>query len=116
MSDQHLLEVRDLVVRFRTHDGAVHAVNGISFDLAAGETLGVAGESGCGKSVTNLAIVGLLPKPVGRVEGGSVKLEGRELTTLKEEELRKRDSGLATPTATSSPIARARAASCVTLR
>ena len=88
MSDQHLLEVRDLVVRFRTHDGAVHAVNGVSFDLAAGETLGVAGESGCGKSVTNLAIVGLLPKPAGRVEGGSVKLDGRELTTLKEEELR----------------------------
>jgi oligopeptide/dipeptide ABC transporter ATP-binding protein len=49
----------------------------------------VAGESGCGKSVTNLAIVGLLPKPAGRVVGGSVKLEGRELTTLKEEELRK---------------------------
>ncbi|MFM8915777.1 MAG: ABC transporter ATP-binding protein [Candidatus Limnocylindrus sp.] len=88
MSDQHLLEVRDLVVRFRTHDGAVHAVNGVSFDLAAGETLGIAGESGCGKSVTNLAIVGLLPKPAGRVEGGNVRLAGRELTTLKEEELR----------------------------
>ena len=88
MSERHLLEVRDLVVRFRTHDGAVHAVNSVSFDLAAGETLGVAGESGCGKSVTNLAIVGLLPKPAGRVEGGSVKLDGRELTTLREEELR----------------------------
>ena len=54
-----------------------------------GETLGVAGESGCGKSVTNLAILGLLPQPAGRVEAGSVQLSGRELTTLREEELRK---------------------------
>jgi oligopeptide/dipeptide ABC transporter ATP-binding protein len=81
--------VSDLTVRFRSHGEAVYAVNGVSFDLDAGETLGVAGESGCGKSVTNLAILGLLPQPAGRVEAGSVQLSGRELTTLREEELRK---------------------------
>ena len=89
VSAGHLLTVSDLTVRFRSHGEAVYAVNGVSFDLDAGETLGVAGESGCGKSVTNLAILGLLPKPAGRVEAGSVQLSGRELTTLREEELRK---------------------------
>ena len=62
--------VRDLVVRFRTHEGMIHAVNGVSFELEPGETLGLVGESGCGKSVTNLAIMRLLPKPAGRIEGG----------------------------------------------
>ena len=56
-----LLDVDDLVVQFRTHDGTIHAVNGISFQLARGERLGLVGESGCGKSVTNLAIIRLLP-------------------------------------------------------
>ena len=64
-----LLSVRDLVVRFRTHEGTVHAVNGVSFDLDEGETLGLVGESGCGKSVTCLSLIRLLPKPAGRVEG-----------------------------------------------
>ena len=72
----HLLEVDDLVVRFRTHEGTVHAVNGVSFALDEGETLGLVGESGCGKSVTSLAVMRLLPKPAGRVEGGTVRLDG----------------------------------------
>jgi oligopeptide transport system ATP-binding protein len=83
-----LLSVRDLVVRFRTHEGTVHAVNGVSFDLEEGETLGLVGESGCGKSVTNLAIIRLLPKPAGRIEGGQVLFDGQNLTGLREGELR----------------------------
>ena len=78
----------DLVVRFRTHEGTIHAVNGVSFDLAAGERLGLVGESGCGKSVTSLAIIRLLPKPAGRIEGGQVVFDGLDLVTLPEDELR----------------------------
>ena len=83
-----LLQVRDLVVRFSTHDATVHAVNGISFELDAGETLGLVGESGCGKSVTNLAIMRLLPKPAGRIEGGRVEFDGLDLVRLSEAEMR----------------------------
>ena len=83
-----LLSVRDLVVRFRTHDGTVHAVNGVSFDLDAGETLGLVGESGCGKSVTNLAVMRLLPAPAGRIEGGQVLFEGEDLLRLDEAGMR----------------------------
>jgi oligopeptide/dipeptide ABC transporter ATP-binding protein len=83
-----LLAVEDLVVRFRTHGSVVHAVNGVTFELASGETLGLVGESGCGKSVTSLAMMGLLPKPAGRVEGGKVMFDGLDLVTLSERDLR----------------------------
>jgi oligopeptide transport system ATP-binding protein len=84
-----LLEVDDLVVRFRTHEGTVHAVNGISFEVDSGETLGLVGESGCGKSVTNLAIMRLLPRPAGRVERGQVRFDGIDLVKLGEDDIRK---------------------------
>jgi oligopeptide/dipeptide ABC transporter ATP-binding protein len=83
-----LLSVEDLVVRFRTHDGTIHAVSGVTFELEEGERLGLVGESGCGKSVTSLAIIGLLPKPAGRIERGRVLFGGRDLVALREEELR----------------------------
>jgi oligopeptide/dipeptide ABC transporter ATP-binding protein len=83
-----LLDVRDLVVRFRTADGTIHAVNGVSFQLESGETLGLVGESGCGKSVTNLALMRLLPKPAGRIEGGQVLFDDLDLLTLPESEIR----------------------------
>ncbi len=83
-----LLAVRGLLVRFRTHDGLIHAVNGISFELDRGERLGLVGESGCGKSVTNLAIIRLLPKPAGRIEGGSVLFDGEDLVTMPESDIR----------------------------
>jgi len=83
-----LLSVEDLVVRFRTHEGTIHAVNGVTFELEEGERLGLVGESGCGKSVTNLAIIRLLPKPAGRIEGGRVFFDGQDLTALPEAEVR----------------------------
>ena len=84
-----LLDVRDLAVAFDTDGGAVHAVNGVSYTLHEGETLGIVGESGSGKSVHVLAMLGLIPRPPGRVTGGQVLFAGRDLLTLKERELRK---------------------------
>jgi oligopeptide/dipeptide ABC transporter ATP-binding protein len=84
----HLLSIIDLVVRFRTHDGTVYAVNGVSLDLDEGEKLGLVGESGCGKSVTNLAVMQLLPKPAGKIEGGEVIFQGQDLLSLDESEMR----------------------------
>jgi oligopeptide/dipeptide ABC transporter ATP-binding protein len=83
-----LLSVEDLRVEFWTRRGTVHAVNGVSFDIAAGETLGIVGESGCGKSVTSLAILGILPR-AGRVTGGRAVFEGEDLIGRPDRELRK---------------------------
>jgi peptide/nickel transport system ATP-binding protein len=81
-NDQPLLSVRDLVVEFYSDRGWERVVNGVSFDVAEGETLGIVGESGSGKSVTCMALTGLIPMPPGRIAGGSVLLEGRELVGL----------------------------------
>ena len=89
MADPPLLEVDDLRVEFKTDDGVVRAVDGVSFDLRPGEILGIVGESGCGKSVTNLSVLQLLPKPQGRIAGGQVLFEGRDLVPLRERELRR---------------------------
>ena len=82
-----LLEVRDLSVRFDTDDGAVHAVDGMSLELGSGQVLGIVGESGCGKSVTALSILGLLPKTASVT--GSVRFEGAELLGASGAQLRK---------------------------
>jgi oligopeptide/dipeptide ABC transporter ATP-binding protein len=82
-----LLSVRDLEVTFSTRRRTVHAVNGVSFDLEAGETLGIVGESGCGKSVTSLAMLGLLAKQ-GKVMNGEVLFEDRDLLKLSDKDLR----------------------------
>jgi peptide/nickel transport system ATP-binding protein len=84
-----ILSVQDLRTQFFTRDGIVRAVDGVSFDLKRGETLAIVGESGCGKSVTALSILGLIPKAAGRIVGGSVTFEGTELTALPEAELRR---------------------------
>jgi len=83
-----LLVVDGLEVRFWTGRGIVHAVNGVSFDIAPGETLGIVGESGCGKSVTSLALLGILPR-AGRVTAGSARFDGAELTGMRDSELRR---------------------------
>jgi peptide/nickel transport system ATP-binding protein len=74
-----LLEVRQLRTIFKTDDGEFPAVDGVSFEVQAGRTLAIVGESGCGKSVTSLSIMGLVPSPPGRIDGGSIRFEGREL-------------------------------------
>ena len=81
-----LLEVNDLRTVFRTREGEVHAVDGVSFALERGQTLGIVGESGCGKSVTASSIMGIV-QPPGKVVGGSVMFDGRELVGRKESEL-----------------------------
>ncbi len=78
MSDK-VLEVNDLRVEFDTYGGVVKAVRGVSFDVKRGKTLAIVGESGCGKSVTVQSIMGLIPRPPGRITSGSVKLEGQEI-------------------------------------
>src|SRR5437867_6533224 len=88
MSRTALLSVENLHVRFWTRRGTVHAVNGISFDIAPGETLGIVGESGCGKSVTSLAILGLLARN-GRVESGSAVFNGTDLIRQSDRALRR---------------------------
>jgi peptide/nickel transport system ATP-binding protein len=84
-----ILEVRDLRTQFNTLDGVVRAVDGVSFELAPGETLGIVGESGCGKSVTALSILRLIPTETGRIASGSIRFEGEELTVLSEEAMKR---------------------------
>jgi oligopeptide/dipeptide ABC transporter ATP-binding protein len=82
-----LLEVTDLRTHFFTREGVVRAVDGISFSVERGRTLGLVGESGCGKSVTALSVMGLLPKPPAKVVAGSVHFDSRDLSKLSEREL-----------------------------
>ena len=82
-----LLSVRDLRTHFFTREGVVHAVDGVSFDVEEGKVLGIVGESGCGKTVTALSIIGLIQKPAARIVSGEVLMGGRDLTNLSEREL-----------------------------
>ena len=82
-----LLSVRDLEVKFSTRKATIHAVNGVSFDLEPGETLGIVGESGSGKSVTSLAMLGILPRQ-GRVTAGSVEFQGADMVKMSDKDLR----------------------------
>ena len=83
-----LLDVQGLDTRFNTQQGTVHAVNGVSFGLKEGETLGVVGESGCGKSVTVMSLLRLIPTPPGKIVAGSAKFFGQDLLKMTNEEIR----------------------------
>ena len=83
-----LLDVQGLETQFKTPEGLVHAVNGVSFTLKEGETLGVVGESGCGKSVTMLSILRLVPMPPGKIVAGKAFFRGKDLLAINEEEIR----------------------------
>ncbi|HEX6386298.1 MAG TPA: ABC transporter ATP-binding protein, partial [Anaerolineae bacterium] len=84
-----LLQVENLITRFYTEDGVVHAVNGISYTLDKGESLALVGESGCGKTVSVLSLTGLIPSPPGLIEDGRVLLAGQDLLQLPERALRR---------------------------
>ena len=77
-----ILSVQGLETQFRTREGIVHAVNGVSFNLDEGETLGIVGESGCGKSVTVMSMLRLIPSPPGKVVAGKAIYQGRDLLKL----------------------------------
>jgi len=83
-----ILEVKGLKTQFFTQDGIVNAVNGISYTVDEGETVGIVGESGCGKSVSVLSVMRLIPQPPGKIVGGQVMFEGRDLLKLSEDEMR----------------------------
>ena len=84
---RHLLEVDNLKMYFHTQDGVVHAVDGVSYTLDRGETLGVVGESGSGKSVTHMTIMGLIDMPPGKIEDGDILYRGESLLEKSEEEM-----------------------------
>ena len=83
-----LLEVKDLHTQFFTRDGVVRAVDGVSFHLSAGETLGLVGESGCGKSVTALSLMRLIPQPPGKITEGSITFDGQDILKMDDDEVR----------------------------
>jgi len=88
MSDV-ILSVKNLITEFSTDEGRVRAVDDVSFDIKAGETLGIVGESGCGKSVTALSIMRLLPQPIGQIMGGEILLQGENLVDMSIEQMQK---------------------------
>ncbi|MGF1836133.1 ABC transporter ATP-binding protein [Photobacterium sanguinicancri] len=87
MTDSVILSVNDLVTEFTTDSGVVRVLDGVTFDVKKGKTLGIVGESGCGKSVTAMSIMGLLPRPYGQVVGGQVYLDGTDLLRLPPQDL-----------------------------
>lgn len=89
MTSSSILDVAGLITEFDTDEGVVRAVDGVSFTVEPGKTVGIVGESGCGKSVTALSIMRLLPQPMGRIVGGAISLKGQDLAKLSFEEMEK---------------------------
>ena len=86
--DSNLLEIKDLCVQYKTHNGTVYAVNGVNLTLKKGETLGLVGETGAGKTTTALSILRLLPDRIGEIKSGGILLDGEEITKISEAEMR----------------------------
>lgn len=89
LSKEKLIDVNDLATYFHTEEGTVKAVDGVSFEIYPGETLGIVGESGCGKSVTSLSIMRLIESPPGKIETGEILFNGKDLTKLNQKQMRK---------------------------
>jgi peptide/nickel transport system ATP-binding protein len=89
VAGEHLLEIRGLKTHFATDDGVVHAVDGVDLSIDRGETVGVVGESGCGKSVTALSVLKLIPTPPGKIVGGRILWRGRDLVPLGPRDMQK---------------------------
>ena len=89
MMQENILEVRDLSMSFFNSHGELPAVNHVTFNVEKGKTLGIVGESGCGKSMTSLCVMGLFPQPPGKIVGGSILFQGKDLTKLKPREMHK---------------------------
>lgn len=89
LTEENILEVNDLVASFDTEAGRIRAVDRVSFKVGKGRTLGVVGESGCGKSVTALSIMRLLPNPAGKIEQGEIRFKGKDIVKLPAEEMQK---------------------------
>ena len=89
MNQETVLKVEDLKVEFKTEDSIVNAVKNISFEIRKGETVGIVGESGSGKSVTSLSVMGLIPKPHGKISNGSILFKGQDLTKVSDDDIRK---------------------------
>ena len=87
--EEPLLEIKDLKTYFKTDEGLVRAVDGVSYSIGHGECVGVVGESGSGKSVTQISVMGLIPKPPGKIAGGEILFKGRDLLELSDREMRK---------------------------
>ena len=83
-----ILDVKGLKTSFFTDDGEIPAVDNVNFHIREGEVLGIVGESGCGKSVTSLSIMGLVPSPPGKITGGEILFQDKDLTKLSEKEMR----------------------------
>ena len=85
---ESLLEVKELSVSFATDEGEVQALDAVDFEVKHGQTLGLVGESGCGKSVTALSVMRLLPRPIGKITGGSIHFGGKDLLKINPDEMR----------------------------
>ena len=87
MNKQVILKIENLVTAFDTEEGRIRAVENVSFEVKKGQTLGIVGESGCGKSVTALSIMRLLPKPTGMIDGGKIHFYDKDIVTLPAEKM-----------------------------
>jgi peptide/nickel transport system ATP-binding protein len=86
--EKNLVEIKNLKTYFHTEDGVIKAVDDVSFNIREGETIGIVGESGCGKSITAMSLIRLIPDPPGKIEGGEIIFDGKKILKLNDEQIR----------------------------